>query len=118
MKIILDNSQQHDSQEQQQFVIIQSQSLAGKSKLSSEDSQDGQEEIVYMLKDENTTDQPAVIRLESDGVNQEQFVWIANEQGGDGSSQAPAASTLYTIKELNYAQVRQKQRILSLGSKT
>lgn len=108
MKIILDNSQQQEAQEQQQFVIIQSQSLAGKSKMSSEDSQDGQEEIVYMLKDENAGDQPSVITLDSNCVNQEQFVWIANEQGGDGSSQTPAASTLYTIKELNYAQVEQQ----------
>lgn len=108
MKIILDNSQQQEAQEQQQFVIIQSQSLAGKSKLSSnEDTSDGQEEIVYVLKDESASDQPSVIQLDSNCVNQEQFVWIANEQGGDNSSQAQTASTLYTIKELNYAQVRQ-----------
>lgn len=118
MKIILDNSQQQEAQEQQQFVIIQSQSLAGKSKIaSSEDSQDGQEEIVYMLKDESVTEQPAVIQLDSNCVNQEQFVWIANEQGGDGSSQAPAASTLYTIKELNYAQVRRQTSLKFMNAK-
>lgn len=106
MKIILDNSAQQDSSEQQQFVIIQSQSLAGKSKNSSDDTSDGNEEIVYVLKDENTSDQSNVIQLDSNCVNQEQFVWIANEQGGDSSSQVQSASTLYTIKELNYAQVR------------
>lgn len=104
MKIILDNSQQQEAQEQQQFVIIQSQSLAGKTKINSEDTQDGQDDIVYVLKDENTSDQPNVIQIDSNCVNQEQFVWIANEQG-DNSSQVPSASTLYTIKELNYAQV-------------
>ena len=108
MKIILDGSQQQEAQEQQQFVIIQSQSLAGKSsKMSTDDSQDGQDEIVYVLKDENASEQPSVIQLDNVG-SQEQFVWIANEQGGDSSSQIPAASTVYTIKELNYAQVRLK----------
>lgn len=107
MKIILDGSQQQDDHEQQQFVIIQSQSLAGKSsKMNSDDSQDGDEEIVYVLKDENASAQPNVIQIDSNCVNQEQFVWIANEQGGDSSSQNPTASTVYTIKELNYAQVR------------
>lgn len=111
MKIILDGSAQQDSSEQQQFVIIGSQSLAGKSKMSSDDNSDGQEEIVYVLKDENASDQSSVIQLDSNCVNQEQFVWIANEQGGDSSSQVQAASTLYTIKELNYAQVREARLI-------
>lgn len=118
MKIILDNSQQQEAQEQQQFVIIQSQSLAGKSKMSSEDMQDDDDEIVYVLKDENTSEQPNVIQLESNCVNQEQFVWIANEQGGDTSSQVQSASTLYTIKELNYAQVTFKLAIKSFISLT
>jgi hypothetical protein len=106
MKIILDGSQQPEDSDQQ-FVIIQSQSLAGKSsKMNSEDeSQDEQEEIVYVLKDENASVPQNVIN-----VSNEQFVWIANEQGGDSSSQVPAASTLYTIKELNYAQVRRSRR--------
>lgn len=111
MKIILDGSAQQDSSEQQQFVIIGSQSLAGKSKMSSDDNSDGQEEIVYVLKDENASEQSSVIQLDSNCVNQEQFVWIANEQGGDSSSQVQAASTLYTIKELNYAQVREARLI-------
>lgn len=107
MKIILDGSQQAEDSDQQ-FVIIQSQSMAGKSsKINSEDdSQDEQDEIVYVLKDENASVQPNVIQLDSNCVSNEQFVWIANEQGGDSSSQVPTASTLYTIKELNYAQVR------------
>lgn len=117
MKIILDNSQQQEAQEQQQFVIIQSQSLAGKSKLNSDDTSDGQEEIVYVLKDENTSEQPSVIQLDSNCVNQEQFVWIANEQGGDSSSQVQSASTLYTIKELNYAQVKLSQNSFELNLK-
>lgn len=101
MKIILDNSQQQEATDQQQFVIIQSQSLAGKSKNSMDENSEGNEDIVYVLKDENASEQPSVIQI--DGVNQEQFVWISNEQG-DSSSVTPA-STLYTIKELNYAQV-------------
>lgn len=105
MKIILDGSQPQEAQEPQQFVIIQSQSLAGKSKMETDDVPDGQDEIVYVLKDENTSEQSSVIQLDSNCVNQEQFVWIANEQGGDSSSQMQAASTVYTIKELNYAQV-------------
>ena len=105
MKIILDSSQQQEAQEQQ-FVIIQSQTLAGKSKLDSDDNVDGQEEIVYVLKDENNVEQPSVIQLDSSCVNQEQFVWIANEQANDGTTQVQAANTLYTIKELNYSQVR------------
>lgn len=111
MKIILDGSAQQDSSEQQQFVIIGSQSLAGKSnKMSSDDNSDGQEEVVYVLKDENASES-SVIQLDSNCVNQEQFVWIANEQGGDSSSQVQSASTLYTIKELNYAQVREARLI-------
>lgn len=105
MKIILDGSQQQEPQEQQQFVIIQSQSLAGKSKMECDDAPDGQDDIVYVLKDESAGEQPNVIQLDSNCGNQEQFVWIANEQGGDSSSQMQAASTVYTIKELNYAQV-------------
>lgn len=107
MKIILDNSQQQETQDQQQFVIIQSQSLAGKSKMNSEDTQDGQDEIVYVLKEENASEQSGVIQIDSNCVNQDQFVWIANEQS-DNSSQVASASTLYTIKELNYAQVSLK----------
>lgn len=110
MKIILDGSQQQEAQEQQQFVIIQSsQSLAGKSKMEIDDEPEGQDEIVYVLKDENTSEQPSVIQLDSNCVNQEQFVWIANEQGGDSSSQMQAASTVYTIKELNYSQVSREE---------
>lgn len=105
MKIILDNSQQQETQEQQQFVIIQSQSLAGKSKLNDEDMQDDEDDIVYVLKDENTSEQSNVIQLDSNCTNQEQFVWIASDQSGDTSTQVQSASTLYTIKELNYAQV-------------
>lgn len=105
MKIILDGSQQQEPQEQQQFVIIQSQSLAGKSKMECDDAPDGQDDIVYVLKDESAGEQPNVIQLDSNCGNQEQFVWIANEQGGDSSSQMQTASTVYTIKELNYAQV-------------
>jgi hypothetical protein len=104
MKIILDSSQQQESNEQQ-FVIIQSQTLAGKSKLDSDDAADPQEEIVYVLKDENAVEQPSVIQLDSSCVNQEQFVWIANDQANDGTTQVQAANTLYTIKELNYSQV-------------
>lgn len=102
MKIVLDSSQQQESiQEQQQFVIIQSQSLAQKpQKMETSDS----DEIVYMLKDENGSDQP-VIQIDSNGLNQDQFVWIANEQANDGTSQIPQSSAIYTIKELNYAQV-------------
>jgi len=103
MKIILDNSSaQQEAPEQQQFVIIQSQSLAGKSKMETDESTEGNEEIVYVLKDENASDQQSVITLDSNCVNQEQFVWIANEQSDPSNN---AASTLYTIKELNYAQV-------------
>jgi hypothetical protein len=105
MKIILDGSQQQEPQEHQQFVIIQSQSLAGKSKMESDDAPDEPEDIVYMLKDENAVEQQNVIQIDSNCVNQEQLVWIQNEQGGDSSSQMPAGSTFYTIKELNYAQV-------------
>lgn len=107
MKIILDNSQQQESQEQQQFVIIQSQSLAGKAKLSSDEAMDDQDDVVYVLKDENGSESN-VIQLDSNCTSQEQFVWIANEQGGENASQGQAASTLYTIKELNYAQVSRK----------
>lgn len=105
MKIILDGSQQQEAQDQQQFVIIQSQSLAGKSKMEIDDTPEEQDEIVYVLKDENNSEQQSVIQLDSNCGNQEQFVWIANEQGGDSSSQLQTASTVYTIKELNYAQV-------------
>jgi hypothetical protein len=107
MKIVLDSSQQQESQEQQQqqFVIIQSQSLAGKSKMDSDDTTEGQEEILYVLKDENNTEQQNVIQLNSNCVDQDQFVWIANEQANDGSAAVSSGSTLYTIKELNYSQV-------------
>lgn len=107
MKIILENQQQQDAQErqQQQFIIVQSQSLAGKNKLGAEDATDGQDEIVYVLKDEATVEQPNVIQLDSNCVNQEQFVWITNnDQSTDGNVQN--ATTMYTIKEVNYSQVR------------
>jgi hypothetical protein len=106
MKIILENQQQQDAQErqQQQFIIVQSQSLAGKNKLGAEDAADAQDEIVYVLKDEATVEQPNVIQLDSNCVNQEQFVWITNnDQSADGNVQN--ATTMYTIKEVNYSQV-------------
>lgn len=107
MKIILDQSQQQEQQEQQQFIIVQSQSLAGKTKLGSNDASDGQEEIVYVLKDENASEQQSVIQLDSNNcVNQEQYVWIANDQATDGTSHVQGATTMYTIKEVNYSQVR------------
>lgn len=112
MKIVLDHSSQQQDAQEQQFVIIQSQSLAGKSKLDSDDAGEGQEEIVYVLKDESASDQPNVIQLDSNCVNQEQFVWIANDQATDGTPQVQAASTLYTIKELNYSQVNCKTTIM------
>lgn len=111
MKIILDQSsqqqeQQEQQQQQQQFIIVQSQSLAGKTtKLGADDAPDGQEEIVYVLKDENATEQQNVIQLDSNCVNQDQFVWIANDQATDGSH-VQGATTMYTIKEVNYSQVR------------
>lgn len=106
MKIILDQSSQQQDTNEQQFVIIQSQSLAGKSsKTDSDDAMEGQEEIVYVLKDENAAEQPNVIQLDSNCVNQEQFLWIANDQATDGTPQIQSASTVYTIKELNYSQV-------------
>lgn len=114
MKIILDNSHQQESQEQQQFVIIQSQSLAGKTKLSSDEAMDDQDDVVYVLKEESGSD-PNVIQLESNCGNQEQFVWIANEQGGESTAQGQAPSTLYTIKELNYAQVSLKRFMKSFS---
>lgn len=104
MKIVLDGSSSKQEQHEQQFVIIQSQSLADKSKMDTDDAQEGSDEIVYVLKDENAQEQPNVITIDS--VNQErQFVWVANEQS-NSSAQVQAATTLYTIKELNYAQVR------------
>lgn len=110
MKIILENqSSQHqqDTQEQQQqFIIVQSQSLAGKNKLGSDDTVDAQDEIVYVLKDESAVDQPNVIQLDSNCVNQEQFVWITNNDQATDGSHAQGATTMYTIKEVNYSQVR------------
>jgi hypothetical protein len=102
MKIVLDSAQQQESiQEQQQFVIIQSQSLTQKpTKMETSDG----DEIVYVLKDENGSDQP-VIQLDNT-MNQDQYVWISNEQANDGTSQIPSASAIYTLKELNYSQVR------------
>ena len=107
MKIILDQGQQqeHQEQQQQQFIIVQSQSLAGKSKLESDDGGETREEILYVLKDENAADQPNVIQLDSNCGNQEQFVWIANDQATDGTH-VQGATTMYTIKEVNYSQVR------------
>lgn len=109
MKIVLDSSQQtlNENPDQQQYVIIQSQSLANKQKqqASSSASEDidaddpNSEEVVYVLKEEHSDNN--VITLDSTNcVNEEQFVWIAGEQGGE---QAP--TTMYTIKELNYSQV-------------
>lgn len=102
MKIVLDSQQQQESiQEQQQFVIIQSQSLAQKQKVGNSES----EEVVYVFKDESGSDQP-IIQIDSNGMNQEQFVWIANEQANDGTSQVHQPSAIYTIKEMNFSQVR------------
>lgn len=109
MKIILDQSQQQEhleQQQQQQFIIVQSQSLASKPKLESDDAGgETREEILYVLKDENNTDQQSVIQLDSNCGNQEQFVWIANDQATDGTHDQ-GATTMYTIKEVNYSQVR------------
>lgn len=100
MKIVLDSQQQQESiQEQQQFVIINAQSLAQKQKASNSEN----EEVVYVFKDEIGGDQP-IIQIDSNGMNQDQFVWIANEQANDGSGNQPSA--IYTIKEMNYSQVR------------
>lgn len=102
MKIVLDSQQQQESiQEQQQFVIIQSQSLAPKRKAESSEN----EEVVYVFKDEHGSDQP-IIQIDSNGLNQEQFVWIANEQANDGTSGVHQPSAIYTIKEMNFNQVR------------
>lgn len=109
MKIVLDSSQQtlNENPDQQQYVIIQSQSQANKQKqqASSSASEDidaddpNSEEVVYVLKEEHSDNN--VITLDSTNcVNEEQFVWIAGEQG---DQQAP--TTMYTIKELNYSQV-------------
>jgi hypothetical protein len=114
MKIILDQSSQQTEQQEQQFVIIQSQSLAGKAKMEVDDNVESQEEIVYLLKDENA-EQPNVIQLDSNCVNQDQFVWIA-DQATDGSAQVPTASTIFTIKELNYSQVRTHYFLLTISS--
>lgn len=101
MKIVLDSQQQQESiQEQQQFVIIQSQSLAQKQKVGNSEN----EEVVYVFKDESGSDQP-IIQIDSNGMNQDQFVWIANEQANDGTSQVHQPSAIYTIKEMNFAQV-------------
>lgn len=108
MKIVLDSSQQilNENPDQQQYVIIQSQTLANKQKqqASSSASEDidaddpNSEPIVYLLKEENA--ESNVITLDSTNcVNEDQFVWIPGEQG----EQAP--TTMYTIKELNYSQV-------------
>lgn len=108
MKIILENQssqQQHETQEHQQFIIVQSQSLAGKNKLGANDAADTPDEIVYVLKDETAVEQPGVIQLDSNCVNQEQFVWITNNDQATDGSQA-GATTMYTIKEVNYSQVR------------
>lgn len=106
MKIILDQSSQQQDTQEQQFVIIQSQSLAGKSKMESDDTVEGQEEIVYVLKEDNNGEQSTnVIQLDSNCVNQEQYLWIANDQATDGQ-QVQSGNTVYTIKELNYSQVR------------
>lgn len=114
MKIILENqsSQQQDNQDQQQqfITIVQSQSLASgnKTKLGSNDVSEATEEIVYVLKDESAIEQPSVIQLDSNGVNQEQFVWITgNDQATDGTH-VQGATTMYTIKEVNFSQVRIK----------
>lgn len=77
------------------------------------DDPDGQEEIVYVLKDENAVEQQNVIQLDSNCVNQDQFVWIANDQATDGTTQVQAANTVYTIKELNYSQVWLDLEIIS-----
>lgn len=109
MKIILESqsSQQHQQEEhQQQFIIVQSQSLASKTKLGADDAADAPEEIVYVLKDENTAEQPNVIQLDSNCVNQEQFVWITNNDQATDGSHVQGATTMYTIKEVNYSQVR------------
>lgn len=113
MKIILENqSQQQENQDQQQqfITIVQSQSLAAtgsnKTKLGSNDVNEASEEIVYVLKDENAIEQPSVIQLDSNCVNQEQFVWITgNDQATDGTH-VQGATTMYTIKEVNFSQVR------------
>lgn len=89
MKIVLDSQQQQESiNEQQQFVIIQSQSLAPKQKASNSEN----EEYVYVFKDEME--------------NQEQLVWISNEQANDGTTSVQQPTAVYTIKEMNFAQVR------------
>jgi hypothetical protein len=105
MKIILDQSSQQQDGQGQQFVIINAESLANKSKMDSDDTNEGQEEIVYVLKEDNSGEQSNVIQLDSNCVNQEQFLWIANDQATDGT-QVTSGNTVYTIKELNYAQVR------------
>lgn len=87
MKIVLDSQQQQESiNEQQQFVIIQSQSLAPKQKASNSEN----EEYVYVFKDEME--------------NQEQLVWISNEQANDGTTSVQQPTAVYTIKEMNFAQ--------------
>lgn len=58
---------------------------------------------MYVFKDENV-EQPNVIQIDSNHVNQEQFVWLTNDQSSDGNVQS--ATTMYTIKEVNFSQVR------------
>lgn len=117
MKIVLENpesrvqqQQQHqqETSEQQQFIIVQSQSIAGKAKIVGEEGTESQEEIVYVLKDENSIEQPNVIQLsDSNCVNQEQFVWITNnDQTNEAHQSSTAATTMYSIKEVNFSQVR------------
>ena len=94
MKIILTGN--HSPQTQQDIVIMQQ----GTKPKSEEESQSG-EEILFVLKEENTNEQSNVITLDSTCMNQDgQYVWISSDQ-----QQNVPSTTVYSIKQLNFSEV-------------
>lgn len=119
MKIVIADNYSGNSQTQQnqsEVVIIHNQPNQNSQKESkmSVDAEDEEEqepqsqendEILFVLKEENTNENNGVITIEN-CVNQDgQLIWLPNEGNSEGQSGGGGQQTLYTIKQLNYSQV-------------
>lgn len=112
MKIVIADNYQSNQQPQQQpeVVIIHqqpNQNSTKETKMNVDDQQQSpdNEEILFVLKEENTNENNGVITIEN-CVNQDgQLIWLPNEGNSGEQAQPGTQQTLFTIKQLNYSQV-------------
>jgi DNA-directed RNA polymerase subunit M/transcription elongation factor TFIIS len=106
MKIVLsDNNFSGTTQGQQQSQSEQQNGIKVKSSDESQ-GQDNNKEILYVLKQEESESSNIVLEANS-CVNSDQFIWVANEQSGEQIQ--VDGQTIYTIKQINYAQENSTQ---------